>query len=1466
MKLYQTALKLHSQGPVFYAQAAEAYDALFRSEIFTYPESLSESKRYELFGDLFVDDDDHLENDAAITSTAVQTAATDGAPSTLPQILYLSYKNHGQFLLDCLKSKASTAAGSLQSSDYCVPFNATPTGSTASASLLLFSEALERDDTDVELWRRISRISDSLGSKRIARFCLETVLDTDGSGNDAWPEPLSLEEAFARDDLRYLIQRIEHSLTESHNTASQTARTGISSELRRHVDPCPYLPLPHDISWQSGPKHSEDGVAPPQLPLRVMTQSWAGVGKAILQQIIVEASGVVNPAPGTSYTFLSPTGEPTREHPRPLIEDPNPRMEVTKTRMKAARGNLGPRGDTMMSRPRGDNTIPHNDRADGNASDLAISEASKRNQFHTGSVAQESSNIPDQIMKVSGDETASPDFNAHTVLSQEHACKIDEQNATPKLMCLPDRKRSSDSAGLQEPADGGRVRSKRIRARGSTLESGADEEILAMEMAKHYEGLLKPYGEIDEWMFKVLWHLLGSLGVHSLGPELYELKGALSAFESDAGTYGSDLTSDAQSIAAQDFRALLGDWNAEMSNALLRGEALSDPMGGARNSGLTAFLEHARRGSQKASRKPILVAGDGFYGFTKRVNESWMSMDVIAISWIAELLSPGKGGNTDANEQRQAGDEICTESRYIEYTWPEELKEMVVRILVGQDEPIYTEMKRRNGILDERMLEAQTQHADFKLSAEDRALPELVQTIFELHLDIYGRITNPSSEVTTDVRTIQRDRLGRWATLASDVMSKRPDPDHADTLKDTLTLRYLWSSVMYTDLIDATSRDHVILCLKDLKGILCAVGGPMIELQNNAIMPEISIEAAEREISRLTTMDFFLGIFGTESSDPVAVVESLEPILEGSSLYKDVCVPVVIKPNVEVEGAAQLTVGCFETPSNPREVDLSQSGFDAQMQQMSQFLARASSSLKLFLWRKLRNAYETIEYPTKVFSCCLRCIELIMKDISLPVHVENPPAQRQLDLVHCLRNLDNLIIKALTLALNDPSCFECLDEEHLQTSMRAIAQLARLLHVFSLYEDSVRVGRVRSADQPDRPSTASQGLALNKLREMQIRIWTLQYTILKEAVSQTQLQLTHPNKALAEYLQSVHYALGLRSYCKLANKIYLRFMKTELFALGPTMDWEYEMSLVLRDLYGITVASGTAYLPDHGCTPDKLDRRTAIQILDLVMSQARKISIKELPKSELRSTIEKMQQVISVPKPTSGLLLNKRVINAYLKLPINPINVYRLLQGVGGLSGVPIHGEMSRIAEKGWYFLLGMIELTKFRSQKRVSAGPTDDLDVAISFFRQDLDLGLDKWETWYRLGQAYDTKIEEDVMWTADKINNHKAELNALQRSTVHCYAMAVATAIRCADASYETAVKLSDLYTDFGLRIYASSREPFSMEAFHLEEFKRYFSGEGQGLYKERPFMNLKLYSAWNLASVLFRRALIDKPQRWL
>ncbi|MCV5073693.1 hypothetical protein OFB51_27260, partial [Escherichia coli] len=50
---------------------------------------------------------------------------------------------------------------------------------------------------------------------------------------------------------------------------------------------------------------------------------------------------------------------------------------------------------------------------------------------------------------------------------------------------------------------------------------------------------------------------------------------------------------------------------------------------------------------------------------------------------------------------------------------------------------------------------------------------DLVYMLFELHLDVYERITNPNSVVEQITRTKARIRLGRWWDLGTQVSRRR---------------------------------------------------------------------------------------------------------------------------------------------------------------------------------------------------------------------------------------------------------------------------------------------------------------------------------------------------------------------------------------------------------------------------------------------------------------------------------------------------------------------------------------------------------------------------------------------------------------------------------------------------------------------------------------------------------------------
>lgn len=151
------------------------------------------------------DADDGALGGSLVRSAPNLRAATDAAPSTLPQIIHLAHKNGGQFLLDRLRYRLSGVSEPRRSSEADFHY----TVETLDEVLKYFAEALRKDETDSDLWRRTARIAGALGKKRLARLCLETVLTRGRGGEFGWQDPaeLGIDEKFALEQLRQVGNR-----------------------------------------------------------------------------------------------------------------------------------------------------------------------------------------------------------------------------------------------------------------------------------------------------------------------------------------------------------------------------------------------------------------------------------------------------------------------------------------------------------------------------------------------------------------------------------------------------------------------------------------------------------------------------------------------------------------------------------------------------------------------------------------------------------------------------------------------------------------------------------------------------------------------------------------------------------------------------------------------------------------------------------------------------------------------------------------------------------------------------------------------------------------------------------------------------------------------------------------------------------------------------------------------------------
>ncbi|KAL8804324.1 MAG: hypothetical protein Q9182_002606, partial [Xanthomendoza sp. 2 TL-2023] len=1434
LKLYQNALKLHSQGPLFFDQTQEAYQALFRSEVFTYLESLSEAQRFDFY--------DHAgENSTRIDESLVivPVAGVDGTPSTLPQILYLSYKNHGHFLLDRLKHRLRPGWDDDLDADQTRTAHK-EISEAISSCLDLLVEALDRDDTDLELWRQLSRIGESLGSTRLARFCLEVVVDRDDVSADAWEEPLGLHEIFATDRLKSILRRLNDDVNELSIPALTRKQQGLIQSFKAHLDPLPYLPSPPPES----PSTTFAQRLPPSPPnfreITVPLRTWASCGRSILTQLQRETQGMVDVALGGRYVLTLPSSHPKADQrlseelitpEKKLLAEPVTENHVGQSHGKPTGGGLLHQYDGASDNERTAPNVFSVPMLDSTKSDSPAN----RNHLHNGT-------DPD------------PGTTDKLPARRESAITGEVQEGDTRTMTLPTRKRSNEGAELEEGEDTGRSKSKRIKARASIEEPTSRKDAAARQLELYQQGEIRFYDFLDEQAFEQSAKLLSGLGV-AAPKSARELKAVVQATVKSApgnNAEAGQVASNSHNTLLSDVALSLHTWTIDMSNVFLQGGGFEDPISGAgvtRNSSLLVFLEQSGVRPRDRPSNDILEDDRGLETFAECTKEKWMSVDQLSLAWIKSLLSP--------NSQTRYAEDLPSASTYEALIWPDNLKETVVQLLVAADEFIFRTVWEK--VTEESQCQSDTADG---WNSHPSPNTEMIQAIFEIHLDVYGRITNPSSEVEVSIRISQRDRLQRWASLAHRAHNART---HEEAItEDRLSYRFIWANAVRASLCDLCSRELVVLYFSDLKSRLRDVGNPVISLQNNAIMPEISTEAAEKQISRLTTMDFFTSVFSPENDDPIKLIENLEPLLEMSLQTErpDLCQTnqSTTKTNNILDGAAN------DSPGRSHYKDFPSPVIDPTGEQMLQFLDKASLSMRLLLWRRLIDAYSMIQYSPRILLCYMRCVTITISHFYSSQHLELSEDHRRKQFFRWLKSLDELLTRTLALASTDSKSLECMDEANLQDAMLALAALQYILHSFVALEDLIRIGSCDPPKQPNNSGNTAYSNVMARLREMVVKVWALQYIFMRECASQSSTDISGTNSDLILYLKLTHRLLGPRQYCKLSNKVLLKLLRDEISRIDNFADSELESAQLILDLYGLKICPGSKEIEDHGCPPNSLDRQSAIAIIDRVMVQANRIDIRDLVKSELKTTIEKMQQVIKIPKNTAAVLHNRRVFNDFMRSPVNPVELYRAMQGIGALHFHNLRSEIFHIAEKGWYFLQGYLALAKYRSQRRTSAAGADELDVALMFLKYDLEQGYEKWETWYRLAQVYDAKIEEETLWTAEKLNNNMEDVVVLQRNAIHCYAMAVATAERCPNPSFDMFQKVADLFHDYATRIYSSSREPYLMEAFSVEKFTKHFNGGKLGTYQGQPFKPFTLYRALKFASGLLRRALAQKPDSWM
>ena len=267
--------------------------------------------------------------------------------------------------------------------------------------------------------------------------------------------------------------------------------------MKRRLDPYPYLPTRSPEIDYLDPRTRPLGFQPIQHTLRPANRTWLAVGGAIYQALCGDDQHLYDLGPGASLAIDLPGG---------LRQSQTPEMEFSTaptTQDSAINVNGQP-----------SHALPGKADCDSQTPEVSKDEAQQRPDHSEKSALEDSDIIDEQAAAQLTDQMAS------STPREQKDDETPEKGRPPteaQQVTLPTRKRSSTSAGIDDQADSGRVKSRRIRAREANAETVIQEEDSANNVAQLYEDRIEAFAHYDRFMFDTAVDILAKCGVEELG-------------------------------------------------------------------------------------------------------------------------------------------------------------------------------------------------------------------------------------------------------------------------------------------------------------------------------------------------------------------------------------------------------------------------------------------------------------------------------------------------------------------------------------------------------------------------------------------------------------------------------------------------------------------------------------------------------------------------------------------------------------------------------------------------------------------------------------------------------------------------------------------------------------------------------------------------------------------------------------
>lgn len=696
--------------------------------------------------------------------------------------------------------------------------------------------------------------------------------------------------------------------------------------------------------------------------------------------------------------------------------------------------------------------------------------------------------------------------------------------------------------------------------------------------------------------------------------------------------------------------------------------------------------------------------------------------------------------------------------------------------------------------------------------------------------------SKPTTRATFNNASIEllrlEDRLNKWTDVFYNIIFKTRSPSEIAKTHLLQIVRFMWASNyrIASQSFTWKEKKYVVLHLYEVVKLLEeneSQGIPQISFPNYSNIGAFNTETLHRRLTTSSILSIFSKILYGDSLEENSNEDTIE-LLES----------ILIEKLPEVEGAQP-------TPKiNSLVVTVihGKATLDGQsLKSVREFLEQCPIDLKLSLWNILFLYYKENKSFERYQKGYERVLEFLLEYLTCDKY-----AQFKGDRINLFLNAINCYgkyVKTFLTYLSEHRWKLPNDSSDYLGAMLHLSKFFELCYCFSLHEEGALITSAKISVQ-SRSIKAFQNL---KDFCIDCIIMLLVYSV--NYINQS--AIVNKDEAKSDLLILMHSQLGLRRLCDASEGLYLRFTEDTLVSVLPRPDQALAQLLSCKHHYKVKIHG--QYPIDHYTTKTgSFSQSTAHELANFILPICfRDNPLLKLPRNDLKQVVDDIYVVVEPLDYECDKLLvqNNLIMEKFFDQTI--INARFVKETFHGLYNLDLQTPKVNfdIAHAGLYYLEAIFMFNSYKIKKKSAQSRTVELERIIRVLQDDLIYGSNRVESWILLGHAYGFIVEDDLIWTSDKLNmiERKVVTANLQRKSLLSYMMAINTLTQAGLTEHEHFKPvISILMNSFVKEMYSAVSSPMEMIAFKVHHGSKFVRKKNsQTMFQvvaERPAIPLK------------------------